>query len=128
MAALFLRQVETCRSRQFSERLRVPPRNHLAKGGCQSRTEVQRRDQVRVSACSDQKPSGSLRLRSYSLRYSSRLLTCAALWNAGGGAKTRPSLRMVSMSADTADLPGLTISQSGPPPGVPGPGDPGATI
>src|ERR1041384_8080607 len=62
MAALFLRQVATWRSRQFSERLSTPPRNHLAKGAFHSTTLSQRRDQRSVSAWRAQKPSGSRRL------------------------------------------------------------------
>src|SRR5207244_9875835 len=97
MAALFLRQVSTCRSRQFSDRLRVPPVNHFAKGGVHSNTRSHLFDQRSVSACSAQKPSGSLRLRAYSSRYSARLRTCAAWAKAGGGGKTRASFSAVSM-------------------------------
>jgi hypothetical protein len=64
MAALFFRQVVTWRSRQFSERFRVPPLNHFAKGGFHSRTRSHLFDQRSVSACCAQKPSGSRMLAS----------------------------------------------------------------
>jgi hypothetical protein len=41
MAALFLRHVRTWRSRQLTLALSLPPTNHFACGGFQSRTFVQ---------------------------------------------------------------------------------------
>src|SRR5438105_4345523 len=102
-AVLSLRPPATCRSRQFSEMLRVPPVNQRAKGAFHSSTRSHLRDQSSVSACSAQKPSGSFRLRSWRARYSAMEPMCAWRAKASGGGKTRASCKMVSMSA-TRDL------------------------
>jgi hypothetical protein len=63
IAALFLRQVSTWRSRQLSAMLSLPPTNHFALGAFHSRTRSHFRDQRSSSACSAQKLSGSSTLR-----------------------------------------------------------------
>ena len=67
MAALFLRQVWTWRSRQLYERLILPPTNHFAHGQSHSSTLSHGLNQCSSRAMSAQKPSGSAAARAHSL-------------------------------------------------------------
>src|SRR5580704_9469658 len=102
MAALFLRQVSRCRSRQLYDALILPPTNHLVLGIVPSRTLSHLRNQWRLAAISPQKPAGSSFARFQSLLYSSSLLMLASAANSAGGGKTRNSCRTLSMLSPVA--------------------------
>src|SRR5664279_1303149 len=97
MAALFLRQVSTWRSRQLYEKLILPPRNHFAHGVFHSRTFSQGLNQCSSRAMSAQKPSGSAEARARSFSYCSGLLMIAFLLNSSGGGKLRCSVSVDSI-------------------------------
>jgi hypothetical protein len=63
-AALFLRQVVTCRSRQLALAFSRPPTNHFASGSFQSSTCFHGSAHASSLAISAQKPSGSRAARS----------------------------------------------------------------
>src|SRR2546422_11463861 len=83
----------TCRSRQFTEALSLPPRNHFACGGFHSRTRSHGRLHSSCFAQSAQYPSGSRWARSYGV--TSR--TCAWALKLSGGGKRRCSSSSVSI-------------------------------
>src|SRR5436189_2171223 len=83
----------TCRSRQFTDALSLPPRNHLACGGFHSSTRSHGRLHSSCFAQSAQYPSGSRRARSYGVM--SR--TSAWAVKVSGGGKQRGSSRSVSI-------------------------------
>src|SRR6266513_2919461 len=83
----------TWRSRQFTEALSLPPRNHLACGGFHSSTRSHGLLHSSCFAQSAQYPSGSRRARSYGVM--SR--TWAWAVKVSGGGKRRCSSRSVSI-------------------------------
>src|SRR5580700_2354431 len=107
MAALFLRQVSRCRSRQLYEALILPPTNHLVLGIVPSSTLSHLRNQWRLAAISPQKPAGSSFARFHSLLYSSSLLMLACAVNSAGGGKTRNSCRTLTMPSLGVPAPGI---------------------
>src|ERR1700722_2355965 len=100
MAALFLRQVATWRSRQLYEMFSSPPRNHFANGSFHSSTRSQGLNQCSSCAILAQNPSGSSFASLYRRSYSARLLIWDAARNSSEGSKTRCSFRTESMAFD----------------------------
>src|SRR5271163_2345755 len=96
-AALLRRGPSRWRSRQLALALILPPTNHCAKGGFQTQTFFQRRDQRSSSAARAQNLSGFLSDARWSLRYFLKLPIRAALANLPGGLKIRFSFRTDSM-------------------------------
>src|SRR5690349_9577064 len=87
MAALFLRGVGRCRSKQLKLKLSFPPINHLENGGFdQSSTCFHGANQCSEEACSAQNLSGSLSADWYSCSYCSiEPMEALALNSRGGG-------------------------------------------
>src|ERR1700678_2143863 len=110
MAALFLRQVATWRSRQLYERLILPPRNHFAHGAFHSSTLSHGLNQWSSRATSAQKPSGSAAARAQILSYSSLLWMWAFLLNSAGGGKERVSVRTESIFVPACSLVDIKIA------------------
>src|SRR6478735_638793 len=105
----------TCRSTQLYAALRVPPTNHLAKGGSsQSRTRSHFWSQERRSACFSQKASRSSAASSYQ-----SVVTLACSTSSAGGSKRRSSwLRLARVSLLTVLFPPWeTLRRACPPEG-----------
>src|SRR6188474_1442926 len=98
IAALFLRHVDKCRSRQLYATLILPPVNHFECGEFHSRTVSHGLNQCRASACFAQNAAGSAAASAYSRSYSSKLPICAFFANSEGGGKTRCSFRIDSIA------------------------------
>src|ERR1019366_7475793 len=97
MAALFRRGPARCRSRQFSERLSLPPTNHFANGAFHSTTFFHGARQVSSRASLPKNLAGCLIDSRYMRRYCSSLLIRAFLANSFDGLKTRFSIKCDSM-------------------------------
>src|SRR5262249_54147232 len=103
-AALFLRQVWACRSKQLYERLIWPPTNHLAQGEFHSSTLSHFLNQWSSLATPSQNLSGSSIDSLYMRSYCSTLLTWACARNSFEGSNARSSCSTESMFADGAPV------------------------
>src|SRR5271156_5775381 len=101
-AALLRKGPSRWRSRQLTLALILPPTNHCAKGGFQTQTFFQWRNQVSSSAALPQNLSGFLSEARWSLWYFFRLPIRAALANLAAGLKIRFSFRIDSILAGLA--------------------------
>src|SRR5438876_114488 len=97
IAALFLRGVSRCRSRQFSETLILPPMNHFANGSFQSSALLHFFCQTSSEASRAQNLSGRWIDSRYIALYLARLLMRADAAKSFPGLKRRFSTRCDSM-------------------------------
>src|ERR1051325_4424356 len=102
IAALLRRAPRTCRSTQFTLALIVPPTNHFACGGFQSRTCVHGVNHSSSDAKAAQNASGSRSASAYTL--SSRTFACERNSWEGGNDRSSCSRSAISTGALESDM------------------------